>query len=54
MKAQILLPKIFNFPFTYKSKIETNVGDLVEVPFGKKKNWEWFGKIIILNLKILN
>ena len=37
MKAQILLPKIFNFPFTYKSKIETNVGDLVEVPFGKKK-----------------
>ena len=37
MKAQILLPKIFNFPFTYKSKIDTNVGDLVEVPFGKKK-----------------
>ena len=37
MKAQVLLPKIFNFPFTYNSKIETKIGDLVEVPFGSKK-----------------
>ncbi len=38
MKAQVLLPKIFNFPFTYNSKnIKANVGDLVEVPFGSKK-----------------
>ena len=36
MKAQVLLPKIFNFPFTYNSKIENKIGDLVEVPFGSK------------------
>ena len=38
MKAQVLLPKVFNFPFTYMSnKINVKVGDLVEVPFGSKK-----------------
>ena len=37
MKVQVLLPKIFNFPFTYNSKIKTEIGDLVEVPFGSKK-----------------
>ncbi len=37
MKAQVLLPKIFNFPFTYNSKNKVQVGDLVEVPFGSKK-----------------
>ncbi len=36
MKAQVLLPKIFNFPFTYNSKKENKIGDLVEVPFGEK------------------
>ncbi len=40
MKVQVLLPKVFNFPFTYNSnKIKTNVGDLVEVPFGSKKEY---------------
>ena len=37
MKAQVLLPKIFDFPFTYNSKIEGKIGNLVEVPFGSKK-----------------
>ena len=37
MKAQVLLPKVFNFPFTYESKIEGKIGNLVEVPFGSKK-----------------
>ncbi len=38
MKAQVLLPKVFNFPFTYNSKkVRTKIGDLVEVPFGSKK-----------------
>ncbi len=37
MKAQVLLPKIFNFPFTYNSKVEGEIGNLVEVPFGSKK-----------------
>ena len=37
MKAQVLLPKVFNFPFTYNSRTESKIGDLVEVPFGKKR-----------------
>ena len=38
MKAQVLLPKIFNFSFTYKTKKEKLIpGDIVEVPFGKEK-----------------
>ena len=37
MKAQVLLPKVFNFPFTYKSSSNCKIGDLVEVPFGLKK-----------------
>ena len=37
MKSQVLLPKIFNFPFTYNSRIENKIGNLVEVPFGTKK-----------------
>ena len=37
MKAQVLLPKIFNFSFTYKTKKEKlTPGDIVEVPFGKE------------------
>ena len=37
MKVPILLPNIFNHPFTYKSDINLNVGDYVVVPFGKSK-----------------
>ena len=38
MKAQVLLPKIFIFSFTYKTKKEKlTPGDIVEVPFGKEK-----------------
>ena len=37
MKARVLLPKVFNFPFTYNSNIKIKVGDLVEVPFGSNK-----------------
>jgi primosomal protein N' (replication factor Y) len=39
MKVQVLLPKIFNFTFTYTfdSKSDYKVGDIVEVPFGSKK-----------------
>ena len=37
MKAQVLLPKIFNFSFTYETKKEKlTPGDIVEVPFGKE------------------
>ena len=39
MKAQVLLPKIFNFPFTYTANTSVKIGDLVEVPFGSKKEY---------------
>ena len=58
MKAQVLLPKIFNFPFTYNSTQNSlKTGDFVEVPFGKKKEIGvvWPGKISDLkNIKIKN
>ena len=46
MKAQVLLPKIFNFPFTYNFKSGGKIGELVEVPFGSKKEIGvvWKGK----------
>ena len=38
MKAQVLLPKVFNFSFTYNTnKEKLTPGDIVEVPFGKNK-----------------
>ena len=37
MKFPILLPNIFNHPFTYESNFDLKIGDFVEVPFGKSK-----------------
>ncbi len=38
MRAQVLLPKIFNFSFTYNTdQRKFKLGDLVEVPFGNSK-----------------
>ena len=58
MKAQVLLPKIFNFPFTYNcNQNSLQPGDFVEVPFGKKKEIGvvWPGKISDLkDIKIRN
>ena len=58
MKAQVLLPKIFDYPFTYNSiQNSLKAGDFVEVPFGKKKEIGviWPGKISDLkNIKIKN
>ena len=58
MKAQVLLPKIFNFSFTYNSNnISLKIGDLVEVPFGKSKEigvvWKNKNKEL-KNIKIKN
>ena len=58
MKAQVLLPKIFNFSFTYNSNnISLKIGDLVEVPFGKSKEigvvWKHKHKDL-KNIKIKN
>ena len=58
MKAQVLLPKIFNFSFTYNSNnIALKPGDLVEVPFGKSKEIGVIWKNInteLKNIKIKN
>ena len=44
MEIPILLPNIFNHPFTYKTNIKLKIGDFVEVPFGKKKYyWSCLG-----------
>ena len=37
MRVPILIPNIFNYPFTYETKIKLKLGDYVEVPFGKSK-----------------
>ena len=46
MRAQVLLPKVFNFSFTYNTKKKFKLGDLVEVPFGKHRETGviWPGK----------
>ena len=37
MKVAILIPNIFNHPFTYDSDLKLKVGDYVVVPFGKSE-----------------
>ena len=58
MKVPILLPNIFNHPFTYESDIDLKVGDYVVVPFGKSKItgvvWDEFEKKNNRNFKIKN
>ncbi len=48
MKYPILLPNIFDHPFTYESPLKLKVGDYVNVPFGKKSItgvvWDQFEK----------
>jgi len=48
MKFPILLPNIFDHPFTYESSFNLKLGDYVEVPFGKSKItgvvWDEFEK----------
>ncbi|WP_075502552.1 replication restart helicase PriA [Candidatus Pelagibacter communis] len=48
MKFPILVPNIFNHPFTYESNLNLKVGDYVLVPFGKSKItgvvWDEFEK----------
>ena len=48
MKVPILLPNIFNHPFTYETTLNLKVGNYVVVPFGKSKItgvvWDEFEK----------
>ena len=56
MKFPILLPNIFNHPFTYESNLKLNIGDFVEVPFGKSNSigvvWNEFEKDGLKKFKI--
>ena len=58
MKYPILLPNIFNYPFTYESSISLKMGDYVVVPFGKSKItgvvWDEFEKNNNKNFKTKN
>ena len=56
MKFPILLPNIFNYPFTYESDLKLKVGDYVVVLFGKSKItgvvWDEFEKKNNSNFKL--
>ena len=56
MKYPILVPNIFNYPFTYESSLNLKVGDYVMVPFGKSKItgvvWNEFEKKNKKNFKV--
>ena len=56
MRVPILLPNIFNHPFTYESDIDLKLGDYVTVPFGKSKItgvvWDEFEKKNDKNFKV--
>ena len=56
MKVPILLPNIFDHPFTYDSDIKLKEGDYVVVPFGKTRLtgvvWSEFEKPTNKNFKI--
>ena len=58
MKYPILLPNIFDHPFTYESKKRLKKGDYVIVPFGKAKItgvvWNEFEKKNNKNFKLKN
>ena len=59
MNVEVVLPKIFNFSFTYNSNnILLKTGDLVEVPFGKNKEtgvvWKNKNTKLKKNIKIKN
>ncbi len=48
MKVPILIPNIFNHPFTYETDLKLKIGDYVVVPFGKSELtgvvWDEFEK----------
>ena len=56
MKVPILLPKVFNHPFTYETSLKLKLGDYVEVPFRNSKIvgvvWDDFEKEQFKKFKI--
>jgi len=56
MKIPVLIPNIFDHPFTYESEINVNKGDYITVPFGKSQKvgvvWDNFEKQSKKNFKL--
>ena len=56
MQYPVLLPNIFDHPFTYESSLKLKIGDYVNVPFGKKTItgivWDKFEKVGSKKFKI--
>ena len=56
MRVPILIPNIFNYPFTYDTDLSLKNGDYVIVPFGKSKVtgvvWDDFEKNRSKNFKV--
>ena len=56
MKIPVLIPNIFDHPFTYESEINVNKGDYITVPFGKSKKvgvvWDNFERQSKKNFKL--
>ena len=56
MKIPVLIPNIFDHPFTYESEINVNKGDYITVPFGKSEKvgvvWDNFQKQNEKNFKL--
>jgi len=56
MKYPVLLPNIFDHPFTYESSLKLKTGDYVNVPFGSKTVtgvvWDKFEKNVDKKFKI--
>ena len=48
MKYPVLIPNIFDHPFTYESSLKLKTGEYVDVPFGRKTItgvvWDQFDK----------
>ena len=55
MKIPVLIPNVFDHPFTYDTDLKLEVGEYVIVPFGKSKMigvvWNQFEKLQKKNLK---
>ena len=58
MKYPVLIPNIFDHPFTYESSLKLNQGDYVNVPFGKKTItgviWNQFESNVKKKFELLN
>ena len=58
MKVPVLIPNIFNYPFTYNTDLNLKIGDYVIIPFGNSEVtgvvWDDFEKKTKKNFAIKN